>query len=312
MNKRIQSFLIFSLILFPFHGIYAEEKTTLGSPLFITNPFRDPPKAIQPRTQKKFIKKPFQVLDNYLTVASGSAITLYKHNNSELYIEKVDLSKGAYLKSLGQATEWDGTTGEPLFPKMNISDTLESLADTPFSLINGQFFDPKRNPTPLSFGLKVDGEVKTAGADNRNEKKNILTFSGDIAQIIPYSWENLRDTKGYLSFVNFSVEQKHHRYEEIGRTYICLAHPDRSNRSSELIIMVAKSINEIFAEKELLRFGCTRESISKLDSSGSSRLWYRDGTIYGNAHHGDPDARKIPNMIGIWDKKDTHNLAFVR
>lgn len=93
MNKYIQSFLIFLIILFPLHTIYAEEKMTLGSTLFIANPFRDPPKGVQPRTQKKFIKKPFNVLDNYLTVASGSAITLYKHNNSELYIQKINLSK---------------------------------------------------------------------------------------------------------------------------------------------------------------------------------------------------------------------------
>lgn len=289
---------------------FAMEERTITSPFFITNPFREPSKT---QSKKKvFREKTFNILDNYVTVSTGSAITLYKHNNSEVYIEKVDLSKWAYFGSLWQASEWDNTTGEPLFPKMTLSDALGSLSDSPFSLINGQFFDPKRNPTPLSFWLKIDDEIKTAGADNRNEKKNILTFSGNTAQIIPYSWENLRDAKGYLSFVNFSTEQKHYPNEEIGRTYICLAHPDANNSSSEIIILVAKSINEAFAERELIRFGCTMKSISKLDSSGSSRLWYSAGTLYGNSHHGDPDGRKIPNMIGIWDGNKTAGLVSLR
>lgn len=302
MKKYIKILLISAFFATSLSNVFAEiQNTTVGSPLFITNPFRDPPKVIAPSTRKTFVRKPFHVLDNYSVVSTGSAITLYKHNSSEVYVEKIDLSKWAHLESIWQATEWDSTTGEPLFPKMSLSDWLSSLLKTPFSIINGQFFDPKRNPTPLSFGIKIDGEIKTAGADNGTTKKNILSIGDTSAQVLPYSWENLRDASGKLVIVSFSTEQYHYHQEEIGRTYICLANPDNQNTSSTLIVLVAQSMNEVFAERELIRFWCTTQTIAKLDSSGSSRLWYSWGAIYGNAHHGDPDGRKIPNMIGIFD-----------
>ncbi len=309
MKKITQIILIISLFLTSITLVSAEESsiqknTTVGSPLFITNPFRDAPKVVNPSTRKIFVRKPFHVLDNYTVVATGSAITLYKHNSSEVYIEKIDLSKWAHLESIWQATEWDSVTWEPLFPKMSVQDVLSSISQTPFSLINGQFFDPTKNPTPLSFGLKINWEIKTAGADNGTTKKNIISIGDTSAQILPYSWENLRDATGKLVLVSFSTEQYHYHQEEIGRTYICLANPDNRNTSSTLIVLVAQSMNEVFAENELIRFGCTTQSITKLDSSGSSRLWYNGGSIYGNAHHGDPDGRRIPNMIGIFDSEN--------
>lgn len=303
MYKKI-IFLLLPVSLFVFISeAFALENTTTNSPFFITNPFRDPPKTSETTApvRKKLPKKPFNILDSYTVVSTGSAITLYKHHTSQLYIEKIDLAKWASLRSLADATEWDSVTGEPLFPKMNISETLEKISDSPFTLINGQFFDPTRNPTPLSFGLKVDGEIKTAGADNGDTQKNILSIWDSSAQILPYSWENLRDATGNLVLVSFSTRQKHHRDEEIGRTYICLAHPDTHNSSSELIILVAQSMSEVFAEKELIRWGCTATSTAKLDSSGSSRIWYSGTTVYGNSHHGDPDGRRIPHMIAIYD-----------
>jgi hypothetical protein len=75
--------------------------------------------------------------------------------------------------------------------------------------------------------------------------------------------------------VNLSPDQPHYREEEIGRTSICLAHPDSSNQSSELIILSAQSLTEPFAEKELLRWSCTHESITKLDASGSTRIYFQ-------------------------------------
>ncbi len=93
--KKYTKILILTILLSSSlsNAFAAEQNTTVGSPLFITNPFRDPPKVITPSTRKIFVRKPFHVLDNYTVVATGSAITLYKHNSSEVYIEKIDLSK---------------------------------------------------------------------------------------------------------------------------------------------------------------------------------------------------------------------------
>jgi hypothetical protein len=60
------------------------------------------------------------------------------------------------MESILTQSGYDGSTGEPLFAKKKLSEAITSLGKSPFSLINGQFFDPRRESTPLSFGVKVN------------------------------------------------------------------------------------------------------------------------------------------------------------
>lgn len=168
---------------------------------------------------------------------------------------------------------------------MTLTEMRNTLPQTPFSLINGQFFDPRSTPTRLSFGLKMDGEIRTVGADNGNKRKNILLIREHIAEIQPYtSWENLRDANADFAMVNLSLLQPHYRNSNIGRTYICLKNPNHENQSSTLLIFTAQSMNERNMENELLRQGCTYNSSTKLDSSGSTRLWHGGVEHYGASH----------------------------
>jgi hypothetical protein len=96
--------------------------------------------------------------------------------------------------------------------------------------------------------------VRTAGADNRDESKNILIVSSGSARIVPYSWENLRDAPGYFAMVSFAIDQPHHRDEAIGRTYICLKNPNAQNESSTLLIFTALAMSETNIEKEFPRW----------------------------------------------------------
>ncbi len=50
---------------------------------------------------------------------------------------------------------------------------------------------------------------------------------------------------------------------------------DTNNQSSTLLIFTALAMNEVDIEKEFPRWGCTRSAVSKLDASGSTRLWVR-------------------------------------
>jgi hypothetical protein len=145
--------------------------------------------------------------------------------------------------------------------------------------------------------------VRTAGADNRDESKNILIISATWAKIAPYSWENLRDAPGYFAMVSFSLDESHHRDEAIGRTYICLKNPNAQNESSTLLIFTALAMSETAIEREFPRWGCTRSGTTKLDSSGSTRLWVDSEYIFGKSHRWDPDYRSIPHSIVIWDKE---------
>lgn len=41
--------------------------------------------------------------------------------------------------------------GEPLFAKMTLDEMTGQTQNSPFSIVNGQFFDPRATPTRLSF-----------------------------------------------------------------------------------------------------------------------------------------------------------------
>ncbi len=62
-------------------------------------------------------------------------------------------------------------------------------------------------------------------------------------------------------------------------------------------------MSETDIEKEFPRWWCSRNAVAKLDASGSSRLWVDGEYIYGKSHKWDPDYRKIPHYLAVWDKK---------
>lgn len=132
----------------------------------------------------------------YRKIHEGKAITISRANEAMLWVQEIDLSKGASLDSSLEVISYNEETGEPQFKKKSITETLSSLSEKPFSLINGQFFNPKTQPSELSFGLKQNDTVRTAGADNRSSSKNILRVNGQTAEIVPYSWKISMDRQG--------------------------------------------------------------------------------------------------------------------
>lgn len=238
----------------------------------------------------------------YQTLIAGNAVRLSRYNEVELWVQEIDLSKGARLESLLTQSGYDSSTGEPLFEKKRISDVLSWLNSKPFSLINWQFFDPRREYTPLSFGVKEWSIVRTAWADIRNQEKNILIIGSTGARLDPYSWDNLSNADGYFAMVNFTIDERHHSASAIGRTYICLQNMNTDNESSTLLIFTALTMSETDIEKEFPRWWCTRNGVAKLDASGSTRLWTGGEYIFGKSHKWDPDYRRIPHYLAVWDR----------
>ena len=259
---------------------------------------------IQARKLRTLKIEPIILLEeklSYHTVKSTEAITLNRYDTIDMLVQEINLLKWGYFQSILNLWWYDELTGEPLFQKNKLSEIVQTLDKKPFSLINGQFFDPNKKITPLSFGLKMDGVVRTAWADNRDESKNILVINKWWAQILPYSWDNLRDAEWYLAMVNLSLTKPKFSNESIWRTYICLKNPDSLNKSPYVLVFIAKAITEVIIEKELLRWWCTRNSSSKMDSSGSTQLWVDGEFIYGNSHKWNPDYRWIPHTIAIYE-----------
>lgn len=241
--------------------------------------------------------------DNYIyeTVYSGAAISVKKAIGSEFYIQDVDFSKGASVSSALEVASYDPKTGEPEFVKQNMKNALNSFLRTPTTMINGQFFSMTTQPSQLSFNLKSDGIIRTAGADDRGESKNILRIADDYAEIVPYSWKNLEATTGSFAMGNFTTKTPKYKNESIGRTYICTPNVDKNNHSSRILVFTAQAITEGLLENEIYKHGCTPKTTSKLDSSGSTRLYYNGKTMYGNSHNGTPDYRLIPHYIAFFD-----------
>lgn len=244
-----------------------------------------------------------ELILSYHTIKMSRSITISRYDNIELWVQEIDLTKWWYIKSVLTLGWYDEVSGEPLFQRKKLSEVKSGLDDNPVSIINGQFFDPKRSITPLSFGIKTDWVVRTAWADNRNESKNILILEKNMAKIIPYSWENLRDAPWYFALVNLTLEKPQYPNEKIGRTYICLKNPDINNQSSQLMIFTATAMTESLIESELIRWGCTKSTSAKLDSSWSTRLWIGEDYIYGKSHKGYPDYRSVPHSIAIYDSQ---------
>ena len=304
---RTSTFLLILVIFFSLFAtsVSASELTPLAPPS-LTNVMKDNEKKAKLLARKKknttTVTGSIMIDLTYKTIYTGKAVSLSRYDNVDLWVQEVRLGEWARMESLLALGGYEESSGEPLFQKKKLSEVVSWFSKSPFSVINGQFFDPRREITPLSFGVKMDGIVRTAGADNRNESKNILVVEDNQARIIPYSWEALRDAPGYLAMVNLTLDKSHHRDESIGRTYICLKTPSPDNTSNTLLIFTALAMSETTLERELPRWGCTRSGTTKLDASGSTRLWTQGEYIFGKSHKWDPDYRKIPQYIAVWDR----------
>ncbi len=90
----------------------------------------------------------------YRKVYTGNAINIYRANEAMLWMQEINLSKGAKVDSAIEVVSYNSETGEPQYQKKTITQTLSSLITKPTSLVNGQFFNPSKQPSELSFGLK--------------------------------------------------------------------------------------------------------------------------------------------------------------
>lgn len=162
MNKKILAFIvIFSLF---FVENISAQIVELRPPTLEETLRQNEENAIKNANSIVVTKNPtVKEIDlTYRKIHSGSAITLYRANEAMLWVQEIDLSKGASVDSALEVVSYNSETGEPQYKKKNITDTLSSLEKQPFSLINGQFFNPRTQPSELSFGLKHGDIIRTA------------------------------------------------------------------------------------------------------------------------------------------------------
>lgn len=156
MNKKFLS-LFFILFFFQIPLVFAQNiqltPPTLQETLAKNEEFARE-QATKTATQNTATPETKYIDFTYRKVFSGNAINIYRANEAMLWMQEIDLSKGATADSSLEVVSYNEATGEPQYQKKTISETLASLEKMPTSLINGQFFNPKTQPSELSFGLK--------------------------------------------------------------------------------------------------------------------------------------------------------------
>jgi hypothetical protein len=82
---------------------------------------------------------------------SGRSIEVYENSIDKIYVQRINISSGLIITPFFEFHSYDESTGEPLYTQFKVKEKINTLSEKPFSFINGQFFNPKRQNTPLSF-----------------------------------------------------------------------------------------------------------------------------------------------------------------
>lgn len=227
-------------------------------------------------------------------------VTLYNHRRENAYIQSIDLSRVRFWSTYSYA--WEEWTGEPTYQRRKLIEHAKwARLLRPISIINGQFFDPSKAASPLSFSLRENGITVTRGADNRGERKNILSIGESWATIVPYTEDTWNQWVDSFAIVNLDPTNPRSDDTPLGRTFLCI--PRSEGRVAQrLIILIAESYTKPQSLRELWYWWCDPSRTSMLDSSGSSQFWMRGITLYGFAHAGKPDYRTLPHAIVLSQK----------
>ena len=266
------------------------------------------PSFIEQKTKKVFQKKSVFLQNTpseiYAMTYKWKAIEIFQNTGSTIFVQKISFSDWGKLWNFFDFFGYDETTGEPLYSRFSVRQKIKNLPELPTSFINGQFFDPKKSNTPLSFWVKLGDTILTSGADNGTKEKNIFSYSEtEWVRIIPYTWESFRDEKSNFTMVNLALPQGEGTSSETryGRTYMCTLAWNSKGWSKTLLVFTLISHTEAEASTMLTSWWCQKETTSMLDSGGSSLIGLWNQIHYGFTRKWTPDMRKLPHLIGFYE-----------
>ena len=297
-----------SLIIFPLVLLFAEN-TVFANLVPVPQPTPSlKPSFVEQKTKKIFQKKSIFLQNTpseiYAMTYKWKAIEIFQNTGATIFVQKISFSDWGKLGNFFDFFGYDESSGEPLYARFSASQKIKNLPKLPTSFINGQFFDPKKINTPLSFGLKVGDTILTSGADNGTKQKNILSYSeSQGVRIIPYTWEWFRDEKSDFALVNLAPTQVDNTNSEVryGRTYMCTLGWGSEGWSKTLLVFTLISHTEAEANTILASWWCQKDTTSMMDSGWSSLIGLWNQIHYGFTRKWTPDMRKLPHIIGFYE-----------
>ncbi len=238
-------------------------------------------------------------------IESETGINLFEKNNR--YVQEIDLSEGAYI-TLKQGTNSIGNTNNPspAFRRKTLNWYWQNKASNTVAATNCQFFNLDGDLTDevdafLSFPIKDNSTVISAGSHNNQESGNKLKFGIDItsqqAWIASYNYDgnnyntasnNLLSPLVIVGFHPTNVDKW--KYFSTGRTMVGIKDSDGDGKKEKVYIITGKGTQ--FTIKDILEddFGCT--DVMMLDGSGSSQM-----TFNGTEYFPSSDDRTIPSVM---------------
>lgn len=230
----------------------------------------------------------------------------------EVYAIVVDVSKVNI--DLGVTDYEKHENGHNKYDKKSLSRWWRSTATSKtFAMVNGQFFNQDTNPSPLSYPLKSNKNIKTNHEeDDKLRKRTLFKYPANKQFYIWDGYESslLKDIYSSDLIVGLHPDESSKKYNyTIGRHLIGgIAHgncnPDeRLCAMRYLVFLLGKSNTQNNMVYRLKQWGVKKGAMVLMDGSGSSQFKTKKHELYGNSI---PlfwsDKRELPNVIRI-DKK---------
>jgi hypothetical protein len=224
------------------------------------------------------------VPDGFEEIRSEPGAALYRKNydnGNPDFVQVVDLSEGASVRLLAGETR-DSGAGKGMFggdsptfarqPLRRFWNDLAAQTPNAFCVVNGAFFSPDPDPTPLAFPLKVDGRVVSEGygRDEFPGQRLMLELWRDRASIQPLSEAALRNSDAPNILAGLAEDADKDSNKPTGRTFAGVADRDANGTPETVLLFATQTSTQADAAAVLRSFGAV--AVMMLDGGGSTQL----------------------------------------
>jgi hypothetical protein len=246
-------------------------------------------------------------------ILSDTGVILYKKDylgGQPDYVQVVSLSQGASVVLI------NGNIGNPdlgggLYNEKNPSFYVNSL-DTywtsflgsnsaAFCIMNGEFFSPNPNPTPLAFPLKVNGNIISGGYGDPNfstDELLMLEIWNNHLDIHPLTSNNLHSSSAPNILGGLSENANKNMTSSVGRTFVGIDDTNNDGTFETVLFFNSAASTQASASQILRDFGA--DKIIMFDGGSSTQLKCQNKTYI-------PSTRSIPQTIGILKANTTNS-----
>jgi hypothetical protein len=234
-------------------------------------------------------------------VKSLNTVKIYQENGKQNYMQVLNMSGGATIE-LKQ--EYAGLSqGLPAYNRYTIANWWTKTAN-PVSIVNGQFFFI-RNPTPLSFPMRVNGTYIAGHDPNMLANPRQFEVYGNTVDTFPFNLNRIKNGPSQQVISGLHPSADKNNLAAVGRTSICARYV---NQPSPWLtyIFTGQAETQANVRAKLTNWGCdVANKAVMLDGGGSTALAYNNGSstpkIVNGIASGTPkiENRPVPQVIVV-------------